>query len=309
MLPAQVLPIVAVQIAPEEPASVMEEQLLRACSTGLERARCMSARGLGSEKPRGIALVSWVGTERVSIEVGLASGDAPLWVSRELAFDAADPERERWRAIGLTIALLADDPRFWAPAPPPEPAVDASATPPTVLAVTVPVDRAARAGRGVVAELRGLTGAGVVSGPLRWGAELRLSVPLSSLFFVTGSVDYALANDTSLDVRWFDAALGVGLSAGSLVQDVDVRLRLALLGQNVAVTARQGSLSDDASVWVPGVSVGADLLWVLGEPWLLGAGADAFWVDGATGIDSAGERIGAVAGAGVVVGAGAGYLF
>jgi hypothetical protein len=307
MLVALVLPVVAVQVAPGEPAPLMEEQLLRACSAGLERARCVSARGLGGEKPRGIALVSWLGGERVSIEVGLASGDAPLWVSRELAFASADPEQERWRAVGLTIALLADDPRFWAPvlpapsAPEARPAVDAPSA--------ASADGAPRPGNGVLAELRGLTGTGVVSGPLRWGAELRMAVPFSSLFFFTGSVDYALASDTSLDVRWFDATLGLGLSAGSLFSNVDARLRFELLGENVAVTARRDGFSDRASAWVPGVSVGADLLWSVADPWLLGAGVDAFWVDGSTAILSAGERVGAVAGAGVMLGLGVGHRF
>jgi hypothetical protein len=285
----------------------MEEQLLRACSAGLERARCVSARGLGGEKPRGIALVSWLGGERVSIEVGLASGNAPLWVSRELAFAVADPELERWRAVGLTIALLADDPRFWAPVLPAPSALEAR--PAVDVPSTASADSAPRLGNGVLAELRGLTGTGVVSGPLRWGAELRMAVPLSSLFFVTGSVDYALASDTSLDVRWFDATLGLGVSAGSPLSDVDVRLRLELLGENVAVTARRDGLGDRASAWVPGVSVGADLLWSIGAHGLLGVGADAFWVDGSTAILSAGERVGAVAGAGVVLGLGAGYRF
>lgn len=291
---------------------MMEEQLLRACSASLERARCVSARGLGSEKPRGIALVSWVGAERVAIEVGLASGDAPVWVSRELAFAVGDPEQERWRAVGLTIALLADDPRFWPPELPAAELPPSSA--PTAradadAASTATVDGAPRPGNGVTAELRGLAGTGVVSGPLRWGAELRMAVPLSSLFFVTGSVDYTLASDTSLDVRWFDATLGLGLAAGSLINDVDVRLRLEVLGENVAVTGRRDGFSDRASAWVPGVSVGADLLWSVGEPWLLSGGADAFWVDGSSAIRSAGERVGAVAGAGIVLGLGAGYRF
>jgi hypothetical protein len=285
----------------------MEAQLLRACSAGLERARCVSARGLDGEKPRGIALVSWAGAERVSIEVGLASEDAPRWVSRELEFAAADPEQERWRAVGLTIALLADDPRFWEPVLPletaPEVAVGVDAR------ATAPADDVGRQASRVVAELRGLTGVGVVSGPLRWGAELRMAIPLWSRFFVTGSVDYALASDTSLDVRWFDATLGVGLSAGSIFDDVDVRLRLELRGENVAVAARRDGFSDRASAWVPGVSVGGDLLWSLGDPWLLSAGADAFWLDGATAIVSAGERVGAAAGAGVLLALGAGYRF
>jgi hypothetical protein len=301
-----VLPVVAVQIAPVDPAPALEDQLLRACSAGLERARCLSAHGLGPEKPRGIAIVSWDGAAHVSIEVGLANGDAPLWVSRELDFAAADPEAERWRAVGFTIALLASDPRFWAP---PAEAAPALVQTPVDTPAPAPLALPAEPGRRAVLELRGLTGTGVVSGVWRWGAELRLCVPLSSLFFLTGSLDYALASATALDVRWFDATLGVGIFAGSLFEELDARLRLELLGENVAVTVQRNSLNDQASTWVPGVSLGGDLVWSLGAPWLLSARADAFWLDGSTGILSAGQRVGASAGAGVLLGLGAGYRF
>jgi len=302
-----VLPIVAVQIAPGPVAPVLEEQLLRACSAGLARAVCVSARDTVAEPPRGIAIVSWTSAEHVSIEVGLGRDDEPLWVSRELDFVAADPERERWRAVGFTIALLADDPRFWPrpepePPPAPEPAHD----------TVTPVDEApgatGRDGAWLV-EARGLGGSGVVAGALRWGGELRLSLPLSRSFFATVSVDYAIARDGSLDVRWFDASAGAGLYVPALFADVDARLRVELRGENVAVSVRRDALTERHGAWVPGVSLGGDLLWPLAESWLLSARADAFWLDGSTAIVSANQRLGAVAGAGLVLGLGAGYRF
>jgi hypothetical protein len=299
-----VLPIVAVQVAPGEVPPALEDLLLRACSAGLERARCVSARSVssgagGSDAPRGIAIVSWVDAEHASIEVGLSNGEQPSWVSRELAFDTSDPQSERWRAVGFTIALLADDPRFWTP-PPPAAALDAP-----VSAASAPPPSGAQP----LAELRALTGAGMVSGPWRWGAELRLGLPISAPFFATGSVDYSLGRDGSLDARWFDASLGVGIFAGSIFAGLDGRLRLELLAENVAVSARREGRSDRQSAWVPGVSFGADLLWPLGDPWLLSAGADVFWLDGSTTVVSAGQRLGASAGAGVLFGLGAGCHF
>jgi hypothetical protein len=305
-----VLPIVAVQIAPGPVAPALEAQLLSACSAGLARAVCVSARGIGSEPPRGIAIVSWTSDERVSIEVGLGRDDEPLWVSRDLEFAAADPERERWRAVGFTIALLADDPRFW---PRPEPA-----SPPSPRAPepprdgVVPVDEGpARAGRegSWLAELRGLGGSGIVSGSLRWGGELRLSLPLSRSFFATASADYAIASDGELDVRWLGASIGGGLYVPGLFADVDARLRVELRGENVAVTVRRDALAERHEALVPGVSVGGDLLWPLAESWLLSARADAFWLDGSTPIVSGGERLAVVAGAGITLGLGAGYRF
>jgi hypothetical protein len=306
MLPPRVLPVVAVQIAPEDPAPALEERLLRACSAGLQRARCVSARDAGTAA-RAIAVVSWSSTQHVSIEVGLAHVEQPVWLVRELDFAAADPEAERWRAVGFTIALLVDDPRFWSKveaeaeaAPEPEPVES--------IAPEAPV-APAEVGAPVLLELRALTGAGVVSGPWRWGAELRLAVPLSPMFFVTGSVNYALAGDTSLDVRWFDTSLGAGVYAGSFWADIDARVRLELLVENVAVTARLEDLTGHQSTWVPGASLGGDLLWPISDPWVLSARADVFWLDGSTVVTRVGQRLGATVGAGAILGLGAGYRF
>ena len=304
----RVLPIVAVQIAPAEAPPALEQLLLEACSTGLERARCVSARRLESQTPRGVALVSWEGPGHVSIEVGLGAnqGDAPLWVSRVLDFSQGDPENERWRAVGFTIALLADDPRFWPPEPEPESlAVAPIDTPPAEPAGPGPaLDRVP-----IVAELRGLAAAGLLHGPWRWGAEARLAVPLGSVFVVTGGVGYSLASDASVDARWFDVSAGIGVRVPSLFADVDARLRFELLAQNVAVTAHLGELTDRNTAWVPGASFGGDLQAPLGDAWLASARADVFMLDGSTGINSAGRRVAASVGAGVVLGLGAGYRF
>jgi hypothetical protein len=309
MLSARVLPVVAVQIAPEDPAPALEERLLRACSVGLQRARCVSARDAGAEA-RAIAVVSWDTSKHVSIEVGLANVAEPIWLSRELDFAAADPVAERWRAVGFTIALLVDDPRFWskieAEAEALAEALDAERV--ESVAPERPVTTA-DVGAPILLELRALTGAGIVSGPWRWGAELRLAIPLSPVFFVTSSVNYALTADSSLDVRWFDASLGVGVYAGSLLADIDSRIRLELLVENVAVTARLENLTGHQSTWIPGASLGGDLLWAIDEPWVVSTRADVFWLDGSTVVTRVGQRLGATAGAGVMLGLGAGYRF
>ncbi|HWO13481.1 MAG TPA: hypothetical protein VNN80_28465 [Polyangiaceae bacterium] len=302
------LPIVAVQVAPADAAPTLADHLLRACSAGLSRARCVPARGLEGETPHGVAIVSWAGAEHVSIEVGLAGAAGGAWVSRALDFAATDPETERWRAVGFTIALLADDPRFW-PEPTPAPEPDSVLAEP---ALTEPPEGAAERGAGryaVSTELRALAGTGLVSGPWRWGAELRLAVPLSGPVFLTGSLDYALAQSAGLEVRWFDVTFGAGLLATSVLPGLDARARLELLGENVAARVERGAAADRRSAWVPGVSLGGDLLYPLGEGWQLSARGDAFWLDGSTGITSTGQRIGATAGAGVLVGLGAGHRF
>lgn len=299
------LPVVAVQIAPADHAPALEAGLLAACSAGLERAQCVSARSAGTE-PRAIAVVSWITPEHASIEVGLANAEEPVWLSREIEFTANDPDVERWRAVGFTIALLVDDARFWSEDPAPAQPLD------TPVQISLP---APQPGPGVVrgaaqAELRALAGVGLVGGPWRWGAELRLVVPISSIFFVTGSGNYALARQKGLDMRWFDASLGLGLLERSVFfADIDGRLRLEVLAENVAASVQRGTLTDRRNAWVPGVSLGGDLSWHLSDAWRLSVRVDAFWLDGSTPVVSAGQRIATSSGAGVILGAGAGYTF
>jgi hypothetical protein len=122
-------------------------------------------------------------------------------------------------------------------------------------------------------------------------------LPLSARFLLSSSVDYALASDRGLDVRWFDVTLGAGARA-ALAPEHEARLRFELLVQKVAVAVRQGALTDNQAAWVPGVALGADLGSSIAPRWLLSARADLFWMDGSTVIEAAGQRLGESAGLG-----------
>lgn len=303
MLAHRVLPVVAVQISPRDPAPLLEERLLSACSAGLKRARCVAARSLPSDtssEPRAIAVVSWDDAAHAAIEVGLGT-ERPVWLQRNLEFTEQDPELERWRAAGFTVALLVDDPRFWAEAPP-------AAQPNDVPAPVAPAGRAPLV-PSFEAEVRALSGAGLVAGPWRTGAEVRVRARLSDAFFATGAANYALARDAGLDVRWFDASLGVGWYVPAFWAHVEGRLRLEVLAENLAATAARSESSDRRSAWVPGVSLGSDLIWPLSTHWALSARVDGFWLDGSTTITNAGERLATSAGAGILLGLGAGVRF
>jgi len=307
MLPHCVLPVVAVQISPKDPAPVLEERLLSACSAGLKRARCVAATRLQQEdagEPRAVAVVSWDDPSHVTIEVGLGT-EQPVWLQRELGFTERDPEFERWRAAGFTVALLVDDPRFWAES---APAPAAAAAPEDVPPSAVPTP-AAPEPPAVELDLRALGGAGLVSGAWRRGAEVRARVAFSTAFFATGAAEYALASQTDVDVRWFDAALGVGWYVPSFWAPLQSRLRLELLAENLAVSAKQASITERRNVWVPGLALGSDLLWPLGSGWGVSARIDGFWLDGSSVITDAGQRVAVSAGAGILLGLGAGVQF
>jgi hypothetical protein len=303
MLRERVLPVVAVQISPRDPAPVLEERLLSACSAGLKRARCVAAADLSpaeTGEPRAIAVVSWDDAAHASIEVGLGR-EQPVWLQRDLEFADQDPELERWRAAGFTVALLVDDPRFWSEPP--------ATTQPEDVPAPAPVAPSAQPAPWFEADLRALSGSGLVSGAWRWGAEARLRVPFSSALFATGSARYALGSDAGLDVRWFDASLGLGWQVPRFWSSLETRLRLEALAENLAVTAERAALTDRRSAWIPGVSLGADLLWPLSPTWVLSASVDGFWLDGSTVIHNAGERVATSAGAGILLGLGAGVRF
>jgi hypothetical protein len=317
MLPERMLPVVAVQISPRDPAPVLEERLLSACSAGLKRARCVAANQLSASEsgaPRAIAVVAWDDDAHVSIEVGLGS-EQPVWLQRELEFVEQDPELERWRAAGFTVALLVDDPRFWSePCGVQPPGVPAPALPdPRAQPEDVPAPAAiapsAPPAPWLEADLKALSGSGLVAGAWRLGAEARLRVPFSSAWFATGSARYALAHDAGLDVRWFDASLGLGWSAPRFWSSLETRLRLEGLAENLAVTAERAVLTDRRSTWIPGVSLGTDLIWPLSPSWTLSASVDGFWLDGSTVITNGGERVATSAGAGILLGLGAGVRF
>jgi len=132
---------------------------------------------------------------------------------------------------------------------------------------------------------------------------------LGAAFFATGAANYALARDAGLDLRWFDASLGVGWYVPAFWAHVESRLRLEVLAENLAATAVRSASTDRQSAWVPGVSLGSDVLWPLSAGWALSARLDGFWLDGSTTITNAGERVAASAGAGILLGLGAGERF
>jgi hypothetical protein len=303
MLRYVVLPTVAVQISPRDPTPALEERLLSACSAGLKRARCVAARNSaadGASEPQAIAVVSWDDTAHVSIEVGLGA-EQPVWLQRNLEFSERDPELERWRAAGFTVALLVDDPRFWS-APPPA-AQPSDVAPPVAPASPMPLAPSFEA------DVRALSGAGLVAGAWRTGAEVRLRAALSSAFFATGAANYALARDAGIEIRWFDAALGMGWYVPAFWAHVESRLRLEVLAENLAATATRAASTDRQSAWVPGVALGCDLIWPLSASWALSARVDGFWLDGSTSITNAGERVATSAGAGILLGLGASVRF
>jgi hypothetical protein len=205
------------------------------------------------------------------------------WSTRDLLFQAGDDELERYRAIGFAIGTLVarrlEPPAPAAPAAPAAPpaeqasAATVAAAPPAPVASPSPVDEppsrsAAARQRSTWLDLAGGVGLGLVPGPPRAGGTLRAASELlpGGLFGVAESSYSERSGDSSLRVRWFTVALGLGHPLGLRIHKLGVEARLLVVVERISFTARSGERSDAAVRWKPGVSGALDAHWQLLAP-------------------------------------------
>jgi hypothetical protein len=80
--------------------------VLAACNAAIVQGSC-ELDAPADTPPRAVAIVRLEGRGRtVRIEVGLRDSERGAWSVREIEFSAKDPERERWRTVGLVLATL-----------------------------------------------------------------------------------------------------------------------------------------------------------------------------------------------------------
>ncbi len=90
--------------------------MVEACSGGVGQGTCALAGDTPeSTRPNAVALVVWQGGALLEATVRVGQGNGQ-WVSRQLVFSNADPERDRWVTVGLTVASLLDEARTASPA-------------------------------------------------------------------------------------------------------------------------------------------------------------------------------------------------
>lgn len=280
--------LVAVEVSSPQAFVEFEQSLLSACSAGLRAGRCVSARD-GADRADAVAMVSWTDGGSALIEVGRVQPSGAEWLTRSVEFSPGDPPAERWRAVGFTIALLVRDQDL-----------NAGETAAKPTGPDAPVALHVRAGA--------LTGSGLVQGSWRVGVGARLSALFSSGWFIGGAAQLSGAWEADLGVTWLDLSLGGGLWWGQW-DGLELRARVELLVENVGVEVQLDGRVERANAWVPGVLTGADLLAAVADDWSLFAQVDGFVLDGSTAIRTAGQRLSASAGAGLLIGAGAEYRF
>lgn len=275
--------------------------MVEACSSGVTRGSCaLAASTPESARPRAVALVVWQGSAflEASVRVGQGNGQ---WVSRELTFAAADPDRDRWVTVGLTVASLLDEARATAPstsAPstgnmPAAPATaPADPTQPALLLPAPITPEPARANRTkpepapVKAKQRGaqlgISGGGLIgkgwdAGPPMEGVWATLAVSmLDRRFVVFAGGTLAFSNGPSLPAsgqptsRWWGMEAGFGPHAAGAAFRFFAAPVLALQ----AVSADLGPRGSRADRELE-LKLRAGAVWELSSHWGLALGGAA----------------------------------
>jgi hypothetical protein len=261
--------VVVVELAPADAPPTLADALLDSCSVALRRGTCARADTPEASPAQATAVIVWNGLD-VRIEVGVQREGRPLWVLRELSFSSSDPEVERWRAAGLTVASLVGEVQPWVSTPQPEP-------PPPAAPVQRKDELTLRsdANLGVSA----LVGPGLSSGGVRVGGKLDAAHRVWGPAFVMGAVDHSVGLGTSedLSLAWTSVA-----ASGVYMTDVASGLELGASGGLVVqrtAASTKSEPTDSGSQWDPGLALGVLAKWPANESLSLRAGVDArqFW--------------------------------
>jgi hypothetical protein len=212
-----------------------------------------------------IAIVTWEEGDHARVEVGIRREPVSEWRLRELTFQAADADIERYRSVGFVIGSLttaareeAAAPEPPAPKPKPEPPPPKPISPPPA----EPKHEAAppRSGggfkRGWVG-IAGMLGGGLDRGKARYGAEVAVGVRIVPHLgvVVSGGASTRARDDKGMKPEWLEAGVGLGVSLGPL-DTFHVDARLQVLAEQFTANAYVGvndERSRTSAAWRPGL--------------------------------------------------------
>src|SRR3954471_23618885 len=100
---------IVVDVGVTEPQRELASALVEACTQAAASAstECRLVRDAPSGPYTAIAIVTWGEGDRAHVEVGLRRAPTSEWRTRELTFQAADADIERYRSVGFVIGSLA----------------------------------------------------------------------------------------------------------------------------------------------------------------------------------------------------------
>jgi len=285
---------VIVQGAPASPG--LREVLLATCSAALKHRVCVAgaeddvpSETGGSEATDvapAMAIITWPDGDLRHVRVVLAQSGAPVerWLSHETRFADEDPVRERWRAVGLTIAALMGGADADRAASPESPAVPASIEQPTRESSDVGL-RPDQRGRGWVG-LAAVVGPGLDDGSVRAGAQISAGQSLGKLpIFLTASGGYAFRPEDAqhVSVQWLTVGAGAGFAWELPRIDLGLRARAELVFEQVKAKVASTPLSGGER-WTPGVRGGVEGAWPSRGRFAIIAGLELWGLTGGTGI-------------------------
>jgi hypothetical protein len=286
---------IAIVISGPSPSDEERDELLRACSEAIAGRCTLSNDGEKSRgSPDALAVITHdSNASRARAELG-RTGSA--WKKRDLTFADADSPKERWRALGLTLATL-----FGGPAQtPPVRAAEQQKKPPRSAPrddapAAAPSGDGFRAARGFIRLGAAIsTSPALERGPLRWGAVIRGSVgPLLDVVEPTVAVGYGFRPGSSrgLDVRFLSASAGLSFPyapAGVFT----LRLRLEAAGEWISVS--QTEPADSGDRLVAGTLFGLDAAWPARSRFAAFIGGELWMFTGATAIHAGEEKVASV---------------
>jgi hypothetical protein len=271
---------VVIVVSPAAPTPELARILENACTDAVRPSRC-EVRAGDTETPD--VLVTW--TTESSALVEARRTNPPL--TRSLIFRAEDPERDRWRSLGLVAAALASraatdqtPPAETAPAHSPEPAfAGAQKRRPPILWF----DGGA------------ILGNGIEYGPVAFGGALRGGYQLPVVpIFVGAGASYASAGlgPQGLESSWttFFASAGTVVA----LSDFALRPRLELLLTRLVAKspdAPGGGSSDSRRLG--GAGAGLEAAWPSTERVALVLGAEGSFLSSGTSVRVGEDRVSA----------------
>lgn len=267
------LPVIVIDF--DAQASRDAQQIaLEACNSALATAECATGAVDETRATRAVAAVSWLSSERVHLELGVRTSDR--WVTHEIEFAKEEPEAERWRAIGLSIATLVGEehaePTIDAPPEPP----DSKPQEPEPWAPTAGLRLGPRVGVGI--DRPTVLGGGELLG---WWSPSPLWTPLLGL-------SYSAPVRPKTDLHWRELQLAGGAALRQPLGPVELRWALLFSATQIDVS----DAGETLSVWVPGVQLAPEVRWPTQRWWTISARVHTQLNDGATGIARGGEHLG-----------------
>lgn len=275
---------VAIVVAPAEAPPVSLRAMVEACTAAIRGyPSCEAAPSTPADAPVDV-VVRWVDEKHGAVTVRVRLRRTEVVRERRLAFSAADPEIERWRAVGFAVATLIEDATAAPPTPVPPPAMQPPAatppatptareepparpprTPPPFPPLDEPAPLFSRDPRtaetsqlsvGVVAKVLTSLSGRPVTGP-----EVRVATQVGAPYEATGAIGTTLLGgdhgQLQSGLTWFSAGLRAMLWTSPPMR---YWLRAEVLVERLRLEARDLSLSDSADQWQPGglAAVGVD---------------------------------------------------